>query len=117
MRQEDAHEFLRMLLDCIHEEILKSHGLKSNSGGKLVDTTLIGRIFGGYLCNELKCSTCSYKSRTYNHFQDLSLDLHSGSVEESIKAFVKPEVLGKGNEWKCDKCNRKVKVTNYFTIF
>lgn len=111
MRQEDAHEYLRQLLDCMHEDILKARGLKISSG-KIAETTLISRIFGGYLCNELKCSSCHYSSKTYNHFQDLSLDVVHGirSVEEAISAFIRPERLGAGNEWLCGGCKKKVQV-------
>ena len=58
----------------MHEEVLKAHGLKVSDGRK-AETTFVSRIFGGYLCNELKCSECGYCSKTYNHFQDLSLEV------------------------------------------
>ena len=117
MRQEDAHEYLRQLLDCMHENILKAKGLKI-SDGKIAETTLISRIFGGYLCNELKCSKCNYSSKTYNHFQDLSLDVVHGihSVKGAIAAFIRPEQLGNGNEWLCDGCKKRVQATKQMTI-
>ena len=110
LRQEDAHEYLRQLLDCMHEEVLKAHNVKT-SDGKISETTVISRIFGGSLCNTVACPSCPYASRTYNHFQDLSLDL-SGvtSVAQAIDAFTRPEYLSKGNEWKCEGCNKRVKV-------
>ena len=111
-RQEDAHEYLRQLLDCMHEEILKANGRKL-SDGKIAETTLICRVFGGYLCNELSCSQCSYSSKTFNLFQDLSLEVSGGisSVAGALKAFIKPEKLSSGNEWKCDGCSKKVQGT------
>jgi ubiquitin C-terminal hydrolase len=95
--------------DCVHEEILKSHGIKL-SDGKIAETTFISRVFGGYLCNTLTCSECKYSSQTFNHFLDLSLDINSGiaTVRDSIRAFTKPEKLSAGNEWKCEKCNKRV---------
>lgn len=77
MRQEDAHEYLRQLLDCMHEEVLKSRNVKT-CDGKIAETTLISRVFGGYLLSELKCSNCKYSSKTFNHFQDLSLEVSEG---------------------------------------
>jgi ubiquitin carboxyl-terminal hydrolase 36/42 len=76
-RQEDAHEYLRQLLDCMHEEILKANNVKI-SDGKVAETTLISRVFGGSLRNELKCLSCRFSSKTYNHFQDLSLEISGG---------------------------------------
>lgn len=118
MRQEDAHEYLRQLLDCMHEDILKSRGLKASSG-KVAETTLISRVFGGYLCNELKCSSCQYSSKTYNHFQDISLDVFHGikSVDDAVSSFIRPERLGSGNEWLCGGCNKKVQVNCSVRIF
>lgn len=113
MRQEDAHEYLRQLLDCFHEEILKANKVKV-SDGKIAETTLISRVFGGYLRNELKCSQCGYCSQTFNHFQDLSLEITGQglqTINDAVRTYVKPERLGRGNEWKCSKCNKLVQVS------
>jgi ubiquitin carboxyl-terminal hydrolase 36/42 len=114
-RQEDAHEYLRQLLDCMHEEILKFNRLKT-SDGKKAETSVVSRVFGGYLCNTLTCTRCQYTSKTYNHFQDLSLEIRQGinSVSDAIQAFTKIENLTQGNEWKCDGCKNKVKVNLNF---
>lgn len=116
-RQEDAHEYMRQLLDCMHEEILKGNNLKT-ADGKKAETTFISRVFGGYLCNTLTCSRCKYMSKTFNHFQDLSLDLSGGvnSIQNAIDLFTKIEHLTNGNEWKCDKCKMKVKASKQMTI-
>lgn len=108
------------------------------------NTSLISRIFGGRLKNEVKCTQCNYSSCTYNHFHDISLDFqrvkhnknihHQGggyggsvfqnqgnkssssqnhcSLVDMISAFVKIEKLTEGNEWQCDRCKKKVKVSN-----
>ena len=86
-RQEDAHEYLRQLLDCMHEEIMKANNVKT-SDGKLAETSLISRVFGGYLRNELKCSKCTFSSKTYNHFQDLSLEITGGISSGQIIHFL-----------------------------
>jgi len=111
LRQEDAHEYLRQLLDCMHEEVLKARGVKT-SDGKIAETSMISRVFGGYLCNTLTCGQCQYVSKTFNHFLDMSLDINQGvkSISGAIDAFTKPEYLSAGNEWKCEKCKQKVKV-------
>ncbi|CAN0031483.1 unnamed protein product, partial [Hapterophycus canaliculatus] len=48
-RQEDAHEFLRHLLDKMVDCCLKRKGVKSSAPNRLAETTPINRIFGGYL--------------------------------------------------------------------
>jgi ubiquitin C-terminal hydrolase len=58
----------------MHEEILCDAKVQS-SKDKRAATTVICRIFGGYLCNVLKCEECHYCSETYEYFQDLSLDI------------------------------------------
>lgn len=111
--QEDAHEYLRQLLDTIHEEILKVYKLK-RSDGKITETTLINRLFGGTLCNTVTCIACGYFSQTFNHFEDISLDIKSSSIhsiEQALGYFTQIEYLSSGNEWKCDGCKQKVKVS------
>ena len=116
-RQEDAHEYLRQLLDCVHEEVLKARGVKS-SDSKIAETSVISRVFGGYMCNTLTCMQCQYVSKTFDHFMDISLDINQGveSISDAIDAFTKPEYLSAGHEWKCGKCEHKVKVIFYLTF-
>lgn len=117
MRQEDAHEYLRKLIDCMHEEILKQHNVPAKDVKK-TETTFIFRIFGGKLRNELLCSKCQYSSKTFNSFLDLSLELSKGvsSVSSAIKAFTQPENLTAGNEWQCEGCKVKVQASKQLTI-
>ena len=117
-RQEDAHEYLRYLTDCMHEEILKAHGVKL-SDGDVAETTFISRIFGGKLCSELRCDQCRYTSRTYNYYQDLSLEVSGSisSVDEAMKAFLKPEKLTKENAWRCDGCKKHVQASKQMSVW
>ena len=39
------------------------------------DTNPIGRIFGGHLLSEIRCTECDYRSCTFDHFQDLSIEV------------------------------------------
>jgi len=96
----------------MHEEILKANRIRT-SDGKISETSLICRIFGGYLQNHLKCPQCPYSSRTYNHFQDLSLEISGqiNSVEEALSEYSRPEKLGTGNEWACEGCKKRVLVS------
>lgn len=50
-RQEDAHEYLRCLLDNMHEACLKPYQPKPNA--ELARTTFVYRIFGGRLRSEV----------------------------------------------------------------
>ena len=100
-RQEDAHEFLCMLLDGIQVALLKRANVKP-SQGRIAETTMIDRIFGGYLrwvvvvvvvaaavvvvvadiqsCrNQMKCNLCNFRSNTYDHCLNISLDV-AGNV-------------------------------------
>lgn len=58
-RQEDAHEFLRSLLD---------HMPRSPADKKLLE-----KIFAGKLKSSVECQKCKYKSEISENFWDLSL--------------------------------------------
>jgi hypothetical protein len=61
------------LIDCMRQAILTSHDLKL--ADKLSETTIVDRLFGGYLRNTIECNTCGYMSLTLNKFLDLSLEV------------------------------------------
>lgn len=81
-QQQDAHEFLRYMLDRLHTEllsILPYPGKEQRSQQKrlfgLGKSTIVTGIFGGILQNEVTCLACGNESRKHDPFLDLSLDL------------------------------------------
>lgn len=51
-RQEDSHEYLRCLLDAMHEACLKQ--FKPKPPPELAQTTIVNRIFGGKLRSRVR---------------------------------------------------------------
>lgn len=52
--QEDAHEFLRQLLDALHRCHLRVAGVKENAPNHLAHTTAVHQIFGGYYRSQIR---------------------------------------------------------------
>ncbi|XP_046404008.1 ubiquitin carboxyl-terminal hydrolase 36-like [Ischnura elegans] len=108
--QEDAHEFLRFLIEGMERcFLLRFKGKKLENSTK--ETTPLHRIFGGYLRNEVVCHSCGRTSTTFQLFQDLYLDIrHTDSLIDSMKAFFSRERLEgdeRGDSYRCESCKRK----------
>lgn len=116
--QEDAHEFLRYVIDACHNTCLqlkklqqqrKKAGNGNATSGCGNDSTIVKEIFGGSLQNQVKCLSCGAESNTVDEIMDISLDvLHSSSLKDSLQKFFQPEILDGNNKYKCDKCNKLV---------
>ncbi len=74
-RHEDAHEFLRQLVDKMAAAYLFRRSVKSNAPYRLGETTPIHRIFAGYLCNRVTCLSCGFKTDNFDMIMDLCLDM------------------------------------------
>lgn len=81
-RQEDAHEFLRYVIDhmwrsclSIHEHDMGIAGTGSKFDHLTKSTTAINQIFGGYHRSQVLCMNCKEKSNTYDYFMDFMLDI------------------------------------------
>ncbi|CAN0098829.1 unnamed protein product, partial [Discosporangium mesarthrocarpum] len=118
-RQEDAHEFLRHLLDKMVEGCLKMRRVKSSAPNRLAETTAINRIFGGYLRSQLRCTLCGHCSDTFDPFLDLSMDLAGGvtTLRRALQRFTAKETLDTGNRWRCGGCASMVRAEKQLTIF
>ena len=69
-QQEDAHEFLRYLLEGMEKAYLtRNKATKLDNYSK--ETTPVNQIFGGYIRTEVKCLQCDHVSTTFQHFQVL----------------------------------------------
>jgi ubiquitin C-terminal hydrolase len=127
-RQEDAHEFLVHLLDAMNDGELREAGINQHASGwrdrlpvaRLDETTLLRRIFGGYLRNEVKCTQCGKKSKTYDPFLDLSLEVSNkacNSIADAVREFTRKETLDSQNRWRCPSCKKLVCATKQLTVF
>ena len=75
-RQEDAHEFLRYVIDNMWKSCLNNNDIQSQKLDPLSkETTPINQIFGGYHRSQVICLQCKAKSNTYDYFMDFMLDI------------------------------------------
>ncbi|GFO37995.1 ubiquitin carboxyl-terminal hydrolase 8, partial [Plakobranchus ocellatus] len=61
----------------------------------------------GQLKSSLKCGTCMKTSVTFQAFMFLSLPIPASSkcsLQDCIRAFLKPEMMTGSSKWKCPRC-------------
>lgn len=110
-RQEDAHEFLRCLLDGMQEACLKHIKPKVAPDSDTASSTFVSRIFGGRLRSQVLCTQCKYASNTFDPIMDLSLEISRGTntLIDALKHFTRGEILDGDNKYRCPRENKKVK--------
>ena len=144
--QHDSQEFLAILLDGLHEDLNyvvtrpaaiemtpeREHELetlpqqiasvKEWSIYRMRNDSLVVDWFQGQFRNKLTCLTCGKTSTTYEAYTYLSLPVphgrHVGKVtlQQCLDAFVREEVLDKGDMWNCPRCKKSRKATKRLSI-
>ncbi|KAL8617510.1 hypothetical protein ACOMHN_064795 [Nucella lapillus] len=139
--QQDSQEFLRYLLEGIHEDVnrikVKSKPLslddnrldKKNDRDKAKeywnayltrDNSRIVDIFVGQLKSELKFEDCGHRSVTFDPFWDLSLPIPKSGSDQSLdnclRMFMKEEELEAEERPMCMKCKLRRSCTKSFSI-
>ncbi|XP_072449604.1 ubiquitin carboxyl-terminal hydrolase 2-like isoform X1 [Chiloscyllium punctatum] len=137
--QQDAQEFLRFLLDGLHNEVnrvlVRSKAivedldhLPDNEKGRRMwkkylerEDSWIVDHFVGQLKSSLTCSECGYCSTVFDPFWDLSLPISKKgygevSLMDCIRLFTKEDVLDGDEKPTCYRCKTRRKCTKKFTI-
>ncbi|XP_053728116.1 ubiquitin carboxyl-terminal hydrolase 2a isoform X2 [Synchiropus splendidus] len=136
--QQDAQEFLRFLLDGLHNEInrvtVRPRGtvedfdhLPDEEKGKKMWSKYLERedskivdLFVGQLKSSLTCSHCGFCSTVFDPFWDLSLPIAKGygevSLMECMRLFTKEDVLDGDEKPTCYRCKARRRCTKKFTI-
>ncbi|XP_019768454.2 ubiquitin carboxyl-terminal hydrolase 36 [Dendroctonus ponderosae] len=115
-RQEDAHEFLRCLLEGMEKSFLERFKDNATFDCKLKETTPLNQIFGGYLRTSVRCLGCGNVSTTFQHFQDLLLDIRKAqSVDDAMDLYFTREKLDE-ESYHCGACHKKVQATKQFQL-
>ncbi|KAD6794979.1 hypothetical protein E3N88_05875 [Mikania micrantha] len=116
-RQEDAHEYMVNLLESMHKCCLPNGvSIESQSA---YDKSLVHKIFGGQLRNQVKCMQCNYCSDKFDAFLDLSLEiLQADTLYEAFANFTSKEHLdGGAKQYRCQQCKQKVKALKQLTVY
>uniref|UniRef100_A0A671K5B5 Ubiquitin carboxyl-terminal hydrolase n=1 Tax=Sinocyclocheilus anshuiensis TaxID=1608454 RepID=A0A671K5B5_9TELE len=137
--QQDAQEFLRFLLDGLHNEVnrvtVRPRGnmedfdhLPDEEKGKKMWTKYLERedskivdLFVGQLKSSLTCSECGYCSTVFDPFWDLSLPIAKKgygevSLMDCMRLFTKEDVLDGDEKPTCYRCKARRRCTKKFTV-
>ncbi|XP_056138647.1 ubiquitin carboxyl-terminal hydrolase 3 [Lampris incognitus] len=145
-QQQDAHEFMRYLLDHLHRELQAGRNgaahpvspqdcviLPSSAGKCSINgtSTVVTSVFGGILQNEVNCLICGNESRKFDPFLDLSLDIPSQfrhkrskdqepgptcTLRDCLHSFTDLEELDETELYLCHMCKKRQKSTKKFWI-
>lgn len=116
-RQEDAHEFLRYVVDACHTAGLRmrkrlpvaiTNGIRCEEEGRGLGVCMVMKeTFGGALLSQVKCLVCKGESNKTDDIMDISLDLPgSSSVSDALARFFQPEILEGANKYSCERCKK-----------
>ena len=144
--QHDAQEFMRFLLNELHEEINKADvkGRKSPGDNESLqeacdryltwENSLISELFSGMLRSEVCCSVCEHRSVVFIPFVDLALPIpilkstlsrfssyyptsyDTVKLDACMQVFTEEEILDEKERPYCNNCNNLTKSTKQLSI-
>ncbi|CAG9814816.1 unnamed protein product [Phaedon cochleariae] len=137
--QQDAQEFLRYLLEGLHEDVNRvvekpkpilteideklsdnEKALESWSRYLRMDNSKIVDHFVGQLKSTLRCTLCGHCSVTFDPFWDLSLPIPQRTgplrLAQCLDSFTREETLDGEEKPTCSKCKERRKCTKSLSI-
>ncbi|XP_048498890.1 ubiquitin carboxyl-terminal hydrolase 15 isoform X2 [Beta vulgaris subsp. vulgaris] len=116
--QEDAHEFLRLLVASMQSICLEEVGGENQVHPILQETTFVQQTFGGSLRSMVVCLRCRHESERYENIMDLTLEIFGWveSLEDALTQFTTPEDLDGENMYRCGRCASYVRARKQLSI-
>ncbi|XP_013420929.1 ubiquitin carboxyl-terminal hydrolase 2 [Lingula anatina] len=138
--QQDSQEFLRYLLQGLHEDINRvqskpkpmiisdkdEENLSTSEKATMywksylrIDDSKIVDLFVGQLRSTLTCTACDHSSVTFDPFWDLSVPIPKSSnitIMHCIQEFMREEILDDDERPTCERCKTRRKCTKTFSI-
>lgn len=116
-RQEDAHEFLRVLLSAMQAATPRALA-EARAKQPPSNADEIFAVFGGYLLSEVHCTRCDQSSFKYDAMMDLPLELtpNTRTLAQCIAHFSAPETLKGADAYACATCKRLTTATKQVRV-
>jgi ubiquitin carboxyl-terminal hydrolase 47 len=102
-QQHDVQELMRVMFDALEKK------LKGTS-----QDGILNKLYQGKMIDYVKCKHCGHESQREDTYQDIALPIKAfgetmpfGSIEESLRNFIKPEILDGSNQYHCSQCDQK----------
>lgn len=138
--QEDSQEFLRYLLEGLHEDVnrvlTKPQPINTEIDSSLSvceqameawkrylrrDNSYLVDLFVGQLKSTLKCRECGYESVTFEAFWDISLPIPSKTGEVSLldcfDSFTREELLSGDEMPTCEQCKARRECSKRYSLY
>ncbi|KAK7275836.1 hypothetical protein RIF29_16961 [Crotalaria pallida] len=116
-REEDAHEFLRLVTETMQSICLMDADVNASESLK-EETNLMGLTFGGYLRSKIQCIKCGGKSERQERMMDLTVEIEGevATLEEALERFTSTETLDGENKYHCIRCKSYEKAKKKLTV-
>lgn len=94
----DVEEYLAMFMDRLETAI---------KGTPQAET--IKFHYGGVYANEIICKTCPHQYERTEDFLSIGIPVkNKKSLYEGLDAFITGDMLDEGNQYLCERCDKKV---------
>jgi ubiquitin carboxyl-terminal hydrolase 36/42 len=114
--QEDAHEFLRLLIDAMQRSYPPPRPGSGPSSAPFAHGPALRNeypfaLFRGALQSTVTCGGCGARSHSHDPIEDLGLELSAATatVEDALRLHTRTEQLNGDNCFECARCEALVR--------